>query len=155
MRIGYGIDIHAFGDGNQITLGGVSIPFDFGLLAHSDGDILIHAICDALLGAAALGDIGNHFPDNDSRFAGVDSRELLRQVRQMLADKSYTITNVDATLVIEAPKIAPYITKMTQNIASDLVIAVDCVNIKATTSEAVGFVGRQEGVVVHSVVLID
>ena len=155
MRVGYGIDIHALGVGDHLTLGGVEIPFQFGVVAHSDGDVLIHAICDALLGAAALGDIGTHFPDSDARFHNIDSRELLRQVHQMLADHHYGVINADATLVIETPKMAPYIVQMRQNIASDLAIPVDCVNIKATTAETLGYVGRGEGIAAHCMVLIE
>jgi len=154
MRIGHGYDVHAFGEGSHIVLGGISIPYEKGLVAHSDGDVLIHALCDALLGAAALGDIGKHFPDTDPQYSGVDSRELLRHVVTLLADKGYTLGNADITLVAQAPKMAGYLDGMVANLADDLTCSVDQVNIKATTTERLGFEGRREGIACHAVVLL-
>jgi len=153
MRVGQGFDVHALVTGRKLVLGGVTIPYHLGLEGHSDADVLLHAICDALLGAAALGDIGRHFPDSDSRYKGADSRALLRAIRQMT--KQHKIVNVDATVIAQAPRMAPHIPAMTQNIAADLEIAPDAVNVKATTTESLGFTGRGEGIAAQAVVLID
>ena len=155
LRIGCGFDVHAFCAGDHICIGGIKIPFDYGVQAHSDGDVLLHALCDALLGAAALGDIGKHFPDDDSRFKDMDSRHLLDQVRSMLADKGYRIINIDATVITEAPRLLPFIGKIRQSVAAILYIAEDYVSIKATTTEAMGFIGRREGIAAQAAVLIE
>ena len=155
IRVGQGYDVHRFGEGGHLMLGGVSIPHKQGLIAHSDGDVLIHALCDALLGAAALGDIGHHFPDTNEQFAGIDSRELLRQVIQLLNDGNFRLNNIDATIVAQAPKLAPHIDKMKQLLADDLGVDVSRVNIKATTTERLGFEGREEGIAAHAIVLIE
>ena len=154
MRIGHGYDVHRFTQGDFITLGGVKIAHTFGLLAHSDGDVLLHALSDALLGAAALGDIGKHFPDTDPRFKGADSRALLRHVVAIVAAKGWKVGNVDATIVAQAPKMAPHIQVMRACIASDLQVDIDQVNVKATTTEKLGFTGREEGIAVHAVALL-
>ncbi|MFF7863529.1 MULTISPECIES: 2-C-methyl-D-erythritol 2,4-cyclodiphosphate synthase [unclassified Pseudomonas] len=154
MRIGHGYDVHRFCDGDFITLGGVRIPHKYGLLAHSDGDVLLHALSDALLGAAALGDIGKHFPDTDPQFKGADSRVLLRHVVGIVKAKGWKVGNVDATIVAQAPKMAPHIETMRQLIAEDLQAELDQVNVKATTTEKLGFTGREEGIAVHSVALL-
>ncbi|SEI42093.1 2-C-methyl-D-erythritol 2,4-cyclodiphosphate synthase [Azotobacter beijerinckii] len=154
MRIGHGYDVHRFGTGDFITLGGVRIPHRFGLLAHSDGDVLLHALCDALLGAAALGDIGRHFPDTDPQFKGADSRVLLRHVVALVQGKGWQVGNVDATIVAQAPKMAPHIERMRVLIAEDLRVGTDQVNVKATTTERLGFAGREEGIAVHAVALL-
>lgn len=154
MRIGHGYDTHRFVAGRPLVLGGVSVPHDMGLLAHSDGDVVIHALCDALLGAAALGDIGAHFPDTNKEFKNIDSRILLRQVQLLLAEKSYTLVNADITIIAEEPRMAPHIDAMRNNLAADLAVAGDAVNIKATTNEKMGFIGNREGIAVHAVVLI-
>ena len=154
MRIGHGYDAHRLVSGRALILGGVSIPHDRGLLAHSDGDALIHAICDALLGAAALGDIGKFFPDTQPEWKGVDSRVLLREVVAMLARKGFRIANVDATIVAQRPKLAPYFAAMRENLAADLKVTVDAVNVKGTTTEGMGFVGREEGIAAHAVALL-
>ncbi len=154
MRIGHGYDVHRFADGDFITLGGVQIPHKFGLLAHSDGDVLLHALSDALLGAAALGDIGRHFPDTDPQFKGADSRVLLRHVVSIVLAKGWKVGNVDATIVAQAPKMAPHIERMRQLIAEDLQVGLDQVNVKATTTEKLGFTGREEGIAVHAVALL-
>ncbi|MEB6590451.1 MULTISPECIES: 2-C-methyl-D-erythritol 2,4-cyclodiphosphate synthase [Pseudomonas] len=154
MRIGHGYDVHRFCDGDFITLGGVRIPHKYGLLAHSDGDVLLHALSDALLGAAALGDIGKHFPDTDPQFKGADSRVLLRHVLGIVQAKGWKVGNVDATIVAQAPKMAPHIETMRQLIAEDLQVALDQINVKATTTEKLGFTGREEGIAVHSVALL-
>lgn len=154
MRIGHGYDVHRFGEGDFITLGGVRIPHKFGLIAHSDGDVLLHALADALLGACALGDIGRHFPDTDPRFKGADSRALLRHVVSLVKDKGYVVGNIDATIVAQAPKMAPHIDAMRMHIAADLEVDVDQVNVKATTTEKLGFTGREEGIAVHAVALL-
>ena len=154
MRIGHGYDVHCFADGDFITLGGVHIPHTFGLLAHSDGDVLLHALSDALLGAAALGDIGKHFPDTDPQFKGADSRVLLRHVVGIVQAKGWKVGNIDATIVAQAPKMAPHIETMRQLIAEDLQVELDQVNVKATTTEKLGFTGREEGIAVHSVALL-
>lgn len=154
MRIGHGYDVHRFCDGEFVTLGGVQIAHKFGLLAHSDGDVLLHALSDALLGAAALGDIGKHFPDTDPQFKGADSRVLLRHVLGLVKAKGWQVGNVDATIVAQAPKMAPHIDAMRNLIAADLEIALDQVNVKATTTEKLGFTGREEGIAVHAVALL-
>lgn len=154
MRIGHGYDVHRFGEGDFITLGGVRIAHRFGLLAHSDGDVLLHALSDALLGAAALGDIGKHFPDTDPQFKGADSRVLLRHVLEQVKAKGWTVGNVDTTIIAQAPKMAPHIERMRELIAADLQVALDQVNVKATTTEKLGFVGREEGIAVHAVALL-
>jgi len=154
MRIGHGYDVHRFGDGSSVTLGGVHIPHSAGLLAHSDGDVLLHAICDALLGAIAAGDIGRHFPDDDPENAGIDSRLLLRRVMDLVVAKGFEVVNIDATIVAESPKMAAHVAAMCSNIAGDVGGAVDQVNIKATTTEGLGFSGRKEGIAAHAVVLL-
>lgn len=154
IRIGHGFDVHRLVDGRRCIIGGVDIPHGKGLDGHSDADVLLHAICDALLGAAALGDIGKHFPDTDPRFKGIDSRELLRHVVALLKEKGYAVANLDATVIAEAPKLAPHIVAMRSNIAADAGVAVDCVNVKATTSERLGFTGRGEGIAAEAVCLI-
>lgn len=154
MRIGHGYDVHRFCDGEFVTLGGVQIAHKFGLLAHSDGDVLLHALSDALLGAAALGDIGKHFPDTDPQFKGADSRVLLRHVLGLVKAKGWQVGNVDATIVAQAPKMAPHIDTMRNLIAADLEVALDQVNVKATTTEKLGFTGREEGIAVHAVALL-
>ena len=154
MRIGHGFDVHAFGPGDHVVLGGERIPHDRGLVAHSDGDVVLHALCDALLGAAALGDIGGHFPDTDPGLAGADSRHLLRQVRALLADQNWLVGNVDLTVVAQRPKMAPHIDAMRGHIASDLQIDVTGVSVKATTTEQLGYIGRGEGIACHAVVLL-
>lgn len=154
MRIGHGYDVHRFGEGDFITLGGVRIPHKFGLIAHSDGDVLLHALSDALLGACALGDIGKHFPDTDPRFKGADSRALLRHVVALVHEKGYVIGNVDSTIIAQAPKMAPHIEAMRGSIAEDLQVDLEQVNVKATTTEKLGFTGREEGIAVHAVALL-
>lgn len=154
IRIGQGYDVHRFTDGDHIILGGVRIPYEQGLEAHSDGDVVLHALCDALLGAAALGDIGKHFPDTDPEFKGADSRVLLRHVYSIVQQKGYELVNTDLTIIAQAPKMAPHIAAMCQNIAEDLQVAVDCINVKATTTEKLGFEGRKEGIAVQAVVLV-
>ncbi|NOR51307.1 MAG: 2-C-methyl-D-erythritol 2,4-cyclodiphosphate synthase [Gammaproteobacteria bacterium] len=154
MRIGHGYDAHQFEMGKRLVLCGVEISHDQGLKAHSDGDVALHALCDAILGAAALGDIGRHFPDTSEEFAGIDSRILLKEVMKLVLPKGYQIANVDLTILAEAPKLAPYIEQMVANIASDLKLSIDSVNVKATTTEKMGFVGRAEGISAHAVVLL-
>lgn len=154
MRIGHGYDVHRFTDGDFITLGGVRIAHTRGLLAHSDGDVVLHALSDALLGAAALGDIGKHFPDTDPQFKGADSRVLLRHVVGIVRTKGWKVGNVDATIVAQAPKMAPHIQRMRECIAQDLQVELDQVNVKATTTEKLGFAGREEGIAVHAVALL-
>ena len=154
MRIGHGYDVHRFCDGEFVTLGGVQIAHKFGLLAHSDGDVLLHALSDALLGAAALGDIGKHFPDTDPQFKGADSRVLLRHVLGLVKAKGWRVGNVDATIVAQAPKMAPHIDVRRNLIAADLDVTLDQVNVKATTTEKLGFTGREEGIAVHAVALL-
>ena len=155
LRVGQGYDVHRFKEGGDVILGGVKIDYDKGLEAHSDGDVVLHALCDALLGAAALGDIGKHFPDTDPDFKGADSRVLLRHVYHIVQNKGYTLVNADITIIAQAPKMAPYIGAMRRNIANDLRVEVDCINVKATTTEKLGFEGRKEGIAVQAVVLID
>ncbi|HEY7759857.1 MAG TPA: 2-C-methyl-D-erythritol 2,4-cyclodiphosphate synthase [Burkholderiales bacterium] len=154
-RIGQGFDVHALVPGRKLIIGAVEIPFDRGLLGHSDGDVLLHAICDALLGAAGLGDIGQHFPDTDGRYAGADSLELLREVAQRLDGLRWRVVNVDCTLVMQAPKLAPHVPRMVQNIAGALGIGTAQVNIKAKTTERLGFAGRGEGIAAEAVALIE
>ena len=153
MRIGQGFDVHAFAAGRKLMIGGVAIPHEKGLEGHSDADVLLHAICDALLGAAALGDIGKHFPDSDPAYAGADSRRLLREVKKKLG--TYRIVNVDATILAQAPRMAPHVAQMIANIASDLGIAPGAVSIKATTTEHLGFIGRTEGIAAQAIALIE
>lgn len=154
IRIGHGFDVHAFAEGRRLIIGGVDIPFDRGLLGYSDADVLIHAICDALLGAAALGDIGRHFPDSDPRFKGIDSRRLLCHVVALLVERGWQVGNVDATIIAQAPKMAPHIPTMVANLALDLGVAKEAVNVKATTTERLGFTGRGEGIAAEAVCLI-
>jgi len=154
MRIGHGYDVHRFGEGDFITLGGVRIPHQFGLVAHSDGDVLLHALSDALLGACALGDIGKHFPDTDPQFKGANSRALLRHVLSLVEAKGWKVENVDTTIIAQAPKMAPHIQSMRETIAADLKVELDQVNVKATTTEKLGFTGREEGIAVHAVALL-
>src|SRR5438309_2317939 len=146
MRVGNGFDVHAFGAGRALVLGGATIPFERGLAGHSDADVLLHAVCDAILGALGRGDIGMHFPDTDARYEGADSRTLLRQVWQMALAAGYVLGNIDATVLAEAPKLAPHIGHMVANIAADLAVAQDRISVKATTTERLGFVGRGEGI---------
>lgn len=154
MRIGHGYDVHAFGEGDKIVIGGVVIPHDHGLIAHSDGDVLLHALCDALLGAVALGDIGKHFPDTDMQYRNVDSRSLLRMVYAKVLAKGWCLENADMTIIAEAPRMANHIPHMVQTIAADLQADVEQINVKATTSEKMGFVGRKEGIATHAAVLL-
>jgi 2-C-methyl-D-erythritol 2,4-cyclodiphosphate synthase len=155
IRIGHGYDAHRFQAGEGVILGGIKIPFDQSLAAHSDGDVLLHAICDALLGAAALGDIGRHFPDSNVEFKGVDSRVFLREISRMLSEARMKVVNVDATLIAERPKIASYVETMRANIAADLGISIGQVNVKGTTTEKMGFTGRGEGIAADAVALIE
>lgn len=154
LRIGHGFDVHQLVVGRKCIVGGVDIAFERGLLGHSDADVLLHAICDALLGAAALGDIGRHFPDTDARFKGIDSRALLKHVGALIAERGYAIGNIDATVIAQAPKMAPHIPLMVQNIAADLGLELDQVNVKATTTEKLGFTGRGEGIAAEAVCII-
>jgi len=154
MRIGHGYDVHRFGAGQELVLGGVRIPYERGLEAHSDGDVLIHAVCDALLGALGQGDIGQHFPDTDPANADIDSRLLLRRVVQLAHDAGWQLANMDATLILQAPRMAPHIAAMRENLAADLGVGVAQVNVKATTTEKLGFAGREEGIAAHAVVLL-
>lgn len=155
FRIGHGYDVHAFIQGDHLVLGGVTIPYEKAFAAHSDGDVLIHAVCDAILGAAGLGDIGKHFPDTDPTYAQIDSRILLRSVIQRAADLNYKVGNLDATIIAQAPKMAEHIVTMKKNIAEDLAVSVDQVNIKATTTEKLGFLGREEGIAAHTVIILE
>lgn len=155
FRIGQGIDAHRFGAPRPLVLGGVTIPFDRGLEAHSDGDVVIHALCDALLGAATLGDIGGHFPDNDASYKNIDSRVLLRRVRDAIANAGWRVVNVDLTVVAQAPKLKPYAAQMQALLAQDLAIESGQINIKATTTERMGFTGRGEGIAAFAVCLIE
>lgn len=155
IRIGHGYDVHRFGPGAEIRMGGVKIEHSQGLIAHSDGDVLIHALCDALLGAASLGDIGRHFPDSDERYRNIDSRQLLCHVVNLLRQNSYRLINTDITIVAQAPKMAPHIELMVNHLAADIGVGSEQINIKATTTEGLGFSGREEGIEVHAVVLID
>ena len=155
MRIGHGFDVHKFGGNGPITIGGVKIDYEQGLVAHSDGDVLLHALCDALLGAAALGDIGKHFPDTDDAYAGADSRVLLRHVVSVVNDKGYKLGNADMTIVAQAPKMAPHISAMREIIAKDCGVDIDTINVKATTTEKLGYTGRKEGIAAHAVALLE
>jgi len=155
MRIGHGYDVHRFQPGDHITLGGVRIEYTRSFVAHSDGDVLLHAVCDALLGALALGDIGRHFPDTDPRFKGADSRGLLRAVMDMVDAKGWRLVNLDCTILAQAPKMAPHIDLMRTHLAQDLQVGTEQVNVKATTTEKLGFVGREEGIAAHAVVLLE
>ncbi len=154
IRIGHGFDVHAFATGRRLILGGVDIPHERGLLGHSDADVLLHAICDALLGAAGLGDIGKHFPDSDPQYKGIDSRKLLRHVGVLLKQRGWHAGNIDATLIAQAPRMAPHIPAMREHIAEDLNVNLDQVNVKATTTEMLGFTGRGEGIAAEAVCLI-
>lgn len=154
MRIGQGFDVHALVTGRALIIGGVAIPYERGLEGHSDADVLLHAVCDALIGAAALGDIGVHFPDTDPRYRGADSRGLLREVAQLLDRSGWRVVNVDATVIAQAPRMAPHIGRMRENIASDLGIDASAVNVKAKSSEKLGFIGRGEGIAAEVVALI-
>ena len=155
LRIGQGYDVHAWEDGDHVTLGGVRIPHTHGVRAHSDGDVLLHAICDALLGAAALGDIGMHFSDTDPRWRGADSRMFVRHIRDLLGAQGFDIVNVDATVLADAPRLGKHRQAMRDTIAGDLGLAVDRVNVKATTSEGLGFIGRREGLACHAIALLE
>ncbi|HYS44083.1 MAG TPA: 2-C-methyl-D-erythritol 2,4-cyclodiphosphate synthase [Geobacteraceae bacterium] len=155
MRIGHGYDVHRLVEGRKLILGGVDIPYDKGLLGHSDADVLLHAISDAILGAIAEGDIGKHFPDTDPRYKGADSLKLLAQVMKLAEDKGYCLGNLDATIVAQRPKLAPYIQQMRENIAAVLAAGLDLVNVKATTTEELGFAGRGEGMAAYAVVLME
>jgi 2-C-methyl-D-erythritol 2,4-cyclodiphosphate synthase len=155
MRIGHGFDVHAFGTGDGVVIGGVRIPYDRGVMAHSDGDVALHALCDALLGAAGLGDIGGMFPDNDPQWAGADSRVLLRRVVAALAAAGWRALNVDVTVIAQAPRLAPHIPDMRARIAADLGIDAGAVNVKATTTERLGYIGRGEGLAAHAVALLE
>jgi len=155
IRVGQGYDVHRFKDGGDVILGGVKIPYEQGLEAHSDGDVVLHALCDAILGAAALGDIGKHFPDTDPEFKGADSRVLLRHVYKIVQEKGYRLINTDITIIAQAPKMSPHTAAMCRNIADDLHVDVDFINVKATTTEKLGFEGRKEGIAVQAIVLIE
>jgi len=154
MRIGTGYDVHALVEGRPLVIGGVTVPHARGLAGHSDADVLLHAICDALLGALALGDLGMHFPDTDARWKGADSRTLLRHVASLVRVRGYAVGNVDATVIAQAPKLAPFVAAMRENVAADLGCEVGCVSIKATTTERLGFEGREEGIAAEAVVLV-
>lgn len=154
MRIGHGYDAHRFAEGRRLVLGGVEIAHEFGLAAHSDGDVVLHALCDALLGAAGLGDIGEHFPDTDAAFEGADSRVLLRQTLEMILERGFRVGNADLTVLAQAPKLSPHKGMMRERIAKDLRVSLDRVNLKASTTEGMGFVGREEGIACHAVVLL-
>lgn len=155
MRIGQGFDIHALTEGRKLIVGGVTIPYERGLLGHSDADVLLHAICDALIGAAALGDIGKHFPDSDPQYKGVDSRKLLRETAALLKKNGWRVANLDATIIAQEPRMAPHIAAMVANIAADIGVASGDVNVKAKTTEKLGFTGRGEGIAAEAVVLIE
>ncbi|MDX1592727.1 MAG: 2-C-methyl-D-erythritol 2,4-cyclodiphosphate synthase [Gammaproteobacteria bacterium] len=155
MRIGHGFDAHAFAAGRPLVLGGVEVPHDEGLAAHSDGDVVIHALCDALLGAAGLGDIGHHFPDDDPAFAGIDSRKLLRRVRAQLVEHHLAVASVDLTVVAQRPRLAPHVARMRETLAGELGLPPGRLNLKATTTEKMGFTGRGEGIAAFAVVLLD
>lgn len=155
IRIGQGFDVHALVAGRKLIIGGVEIPYHLGLAGHSDADVLLHAICDALLGAAGLGDIGRHFPDTDMRYQGIDSRALLREVSRLVRGQGYDVGNLDATIIAQAPKMAPHIAQMVAHISADLGIQADCINIKATTTEQLGYTGRGEGIAAQAACLID
>lgn len=154
FRIGHGFDVHKFGGDGPVVIGGVSVPYEYGLIAHSDGDVALHALCDALLGAIGAGDIGRHFPDTDEKWQGADSRFLLRDVYQKVKDAGYRLGNADVTIIAQAPKMAPHIEAMCQAVADDLETDVSMINVKATTSERLGFTGRKEGIACEAVVLL-
>lgn len=155
MRIGHGYDVHRLAEGRKLFLGGVDIPYEYGLLGHSDADVLLHAVCDALLGAAALGDIGKHFPDSDERYKGISSLLLLENTVRLLAVNGWRVENIDATVIAQAPKLAPHIDRMRENIAASLGISVGAVSVKATTEEGLGFTGQGLGIAAHCVCLIE
>ena len=155
IRIGHGFDVHAFGDGDHVMLGGVRVPHARGVLAHSDGDVALHALCDAILGALALGDIGKHFPPSDARWKGADSRAFVRHCDALIRERGWRVGNCDITVICERPKVGPHAQAMRATIAADLGIAVDAVNVKATTTEKLGFVGRAEGLAAQASVLIE
>ena len=155
MRIGHGYDVHKFADDRKLIIGGVEIPYEKGLLGHSDADVLLHAVSDALLGAAAMGDIGKHFPDSADEFLNIDSRILLRRVVDLLKEKGYTVGNIDATIIAQKPKMLPFIDKMRQNIAEDCGVSVDKINVKATTEEGLGFTGQLLGISAHAICIIE
>jgi len=155
MRIGQGYDVHAFAEGRPLILGGVTVPYERGLVGHSDADVLLHAICDALLGAAALGDIGKHFPDTDPVYSGADSRKLLRNVAGLVSQHGFKLINIDSTVIAQAPKLAGHIDAMRENIAKDLALSLSDVSVKATTTEKLGFTGRGEGIAAMAIVLLD
>ena len=154
IRIGQGFDAHAFAEDRRLVVGGVDIPHERGLAGHSDADVLLHAICDALLGALALGDLGAHFPDSDPRYRGADSRELLRHAMQLVFDRGFRVVNVDATIIAQAPRMAPHVVAMRRNVASDLHCGIDAVSVKATTTDRMGFTGRGEGIAALATVLL-
>lgn len=154
MRIGHGFDVHAFGIGDHVMLGGVRIAHSHGLVAHSDGDVALHALCDALLGALALGDIGKHFPPSDERWRGADSRALLRHCVALIAERGWALGNADVTILAERPKVSPHAQLMRERIASDCAVEIDAISVKATTTEKLGFTGREEGIAAHAVVLL-
>jgi 2-C-methyl-D-erythritol 2,4-cyclodiphosphate synthase len=154
MRVGIGYDVHAFGEGDHVTLGGVRIPHAYGVVAHSDGDVALHALCDALLGAMALGDIGEHFPDTDPRWKGADSRRFLRHCAALVREHGWRFVNADLTIVAQEPRIGPYRVQMRQNIADDLGVRLDRINLKATTTEGLGALGRREGLACQAIVLL-
>lgn len=155
MRIGHGYDVHRLAEGRKLYIGGVEIPHTLGLLGHSDADVLLHAVCDALLGAAALGDIGKHFPDSDPKYKGIDSAFLLKHCGNLLKERGYAVCNLDCTVIAQRPKLAPHIETMRQKIASCLEISAEQVNVKATTEEKLGFTGREEGIAAHAVTIIE
>ena len=155
IRVGHGYDVHRLTEGRALVLGGITVPYTLGLLGHSDADVLTHAVMDALLGAAGLGDIGRHFPDTDERYRGISSLLLLERVRRLLADAGWRVGNVDATVIAQRPKLAPFIAQMRQNLAAVLEISPDCVNVKATTEEGLGFTGCGEGIAAHAVALLE
>lgn len=154
IRIGHGYDVHAFEDGDHLMLGGVRIPHTSSFKAHSDGDVLLHAVCDALLGSLALGDIGQHFPDTDAAYSNADSRDLLKHVYRLISEKAYEVSNLDITIIAQAPKMAAYIPQMREHLSIDLSLTLDQINVKATTTEKLGFAGREEGIAVHAVCLV-
>ncbi|HQT81633.1 MAG: 2-C-methyl-D-erythritol 2,4-cyclodiphosphate synthase [Ferrovum sp. 37-45-19] len=153
LRVGQGFDVHALAENRPLIIGGVTIPYHLGLMGHSDADVLCHALSDALLGAVSLGDIGRHFPDSDERYEGIDSRKLLRHVVSMIKEKGWSVVNVDITIIAQAPKMMPYIEDMIDNLAADLVIVRENINIKATTTEKLGFTGRGEGIAAQAICL--
>jgi 2-C-methyl-D-erythritol 2,4-cyclodiphosphate synthase len=154
FRIGHGYDVHRFGEGEFIILAGVKIPYHHGFIAHSDGDVLIHSLCDALLGSVAEGDIGQHFPDNDEQYKNIDSRRLLARCDEIIKQRNYAVGNIDVTIIAQAPKMSAYIQAMRQQLSVVLDISISQINIKATTTEKLGFAGRQEGIAVHTVVML-